>query len=115
MNTFFVACHEVATFGAEYYKLSQRCGLETLISELVFKRAFRKCILLTPCSHFSLQKTVEKVSPILITLTSRSDSDFERSNVSFKENKLDGFNPNSNDIDYYVRKNEEKILWFSGN
>ena len=62
---------------------------------------------------FSLQKTVGKVSPILVTLSSRSDSDFERSNVSLKENKPDGVNPNSNDIDYYVRQNEGKILWFS--
>ena len=53
------------------------------------------------------------MSPILVTLTSRSDSDFERSNVSLKENKPDGVNPNSNDIDCYVRKNEGKILWFS--
>ena len=45
-------------------------------------------------------------------LTSRSDSDFERSNVSLKENKPDGVNLNSNDIDYYVRNNEAKILWF---
>ena len=58
-------------------------------------------------------KTVGKVSPILVTLTSRSDSDFERSNVSLKENKSDGVNPNSDDIDYNVRKNEGKILWFS--
>ena len=29
------------------------------------------------------------MSPILVTLTSRSDSDFERSNVSLKENKPD--------------------------
>ena len=64
------------------------------------------------CIH-SLRKTVGKVSPILVTLTSRSDSDFESSNVSLKENKPDGANPNSNDIDYYVRKNEGKILWFS--
>ena len=53
------------------------------------------------------------MSPILVTLTSRSDSDFEISNVSLKENKPDGVNPNSNDIDYYVRKNEGKIRWFS--
>ena len=33
-----------------------------------------------------------KVSPILITLTSRSDSDLERSNASLKENKPDGVN-----------------------
>ena len=53
------------------------------------------------------------MSPILVTLTSCSDSDFESSNVSLKENKPDGVNPNSNDIDYYVRKNEGNILWFS--
>ena len=53
------------------------------------------------------------MSLILVTLTSRSDSDFERSNVSLKENKPDGVNPNSNNIDYYVRKDEGKILWFS--
>ena len=53
------------------------------------------------------------MSLILVTLTARSDSDFERSNVNLKENKHDGVNPNSNDIDYYVRKNEGKILWFS--
>ena len=47
------------------------------------------------------------------TLTSRSDSDFEISNISLKENKPDGVNPNSNDIDPYVRKNEGKIVWFS--
>ena len=56
---------------------------------------------------------MEQMFYILVTLTSRSDSDFERSNVSFKENKPDGINPNSNDIDNYVRKNEGKILWFS--
>ena len=54
-----------------------------------------------------------KVSPILVTLTSRNDSDFESSNVSLKENKPDGVNPNSNDIGYYGRKNEGKILLFS--
>ena len=44
---------------------------------------------------------------------SRSDSDFESSNVSLKENKPGGVNPNSNDINYYVRKSEEKNRWFS--
>ena len=44
------------------------------------------------------------MSPILVTLTSRSDSDFERSNHSLKENKPDGVDPNSNDLDYYVRR-----------
>ena len=66
------------------------------------------------CLH-SLRKTMGKVSPILVTLTSRSDSDSERSNVSLKENKPDGVNPNSNDIDHYVRKNKGRILWFSLN
>ena len=66
------------------------------------------------CVHlFNLQKTVGKVSQILVTLTLRNDSDFESSNVSLKENKPDGVNPNSNDIEHCVRKNEEKILWFS--
>ena len=52
------------------------------------------------------------MSPILVTLTSRSDSDFEGSNVSLKENKPDGVSPKSDDIGCYVRKNEGKILWF---
>ena len=62
--------------------------------------------------QFSLRKTVGKVSSILVTVTSRSDSDFERSNVSIKENKPDGVNPNSNDIDCSVRKNEGKLYGF---
>ena len=53
---------------------------------------------------FSLRKTVGKVSPILVTLTSRSESDFESSIVSLKENKPDGVNSNSNDIDYLRSK-----------
>ena len=36
------------------------------------------------------------MSPILVTLTSRSDSDFERSNISFKENTPDGVDMNFN-------------------
>ena len=56
--------------------------------------------------QISLRKTVGKLSPILVTLTSRSDSDVESSNVSLKENRPDGVNPNPNDIDQYVRKNE---------
>ena len=63
--------------------------------------------------YHSLRKTVEKASPILVTLTSPSNSDVKSSNVSLKENKSDGVNPNSNEIDYHVRKNEGKILWFS--
>ena len=50
-----------------------------------------------------------KPSPILVTLTSRSDSDFKISNVSLKENKPDSVNPNSNDIDYCVERIKEKF------
>ena len=60
----------------------------------------------------SLLKTVGKVSLILLTPMSGSDSDFESSNVSLKENKPDGVNPNSNDIDYYVRRIKEKFYGF---
>ena len=55
------------------------------------------------------------MSPILVTLTSCCDSNFESSNVSLNENKSTGVNPNSNGIDYCVRKNGGKILWFSAN
>ena len=65
-----------------------------------------------PFQKYSLRKSVGKVLLILVTLTSRSDSDFERSNVSLKENKPDVVNPNANDIDYYVRKNEGKYHGF---
>ena len=61
----------------------------------------------------SLRKTVGKVSPILVTLTSSSDSNFERSNISLKENIPDDVDPNSKGHNYCVRKNEGKILWFS--
>ena len=44
---------------------------------------------------------------------SRSDSDFERSNVSLKENKPNDVDLNSNDLDYCVRKSEEKSPWFT--
>ena len=53
------------------------------------------------------------MSPILVTLTSRSDSNFKLSNISLKENKPDGVDLNSDGLDYWVRKNEGKILWFS--
>ena len=53
-------------------------------------------------------KPQERMSP----LTSHSDSGFKRSNISFKENKLDGVDLNSNSLDYCVRKDEGKILWF---
>ena len=54
--------------------------------------------------YLSLQKTVGKVSPILV---------FERSNISLKETKPDGVDSNSNGLDYCVRNNEGKIRWFS--
>ena len=53
------------------------------------------------------------MSPILVTLTSRSDSNFEQSNISLKENKWDGDDLHSNGLDYCVRKNEGQIRWFS--
>ena len=54
------------------------------------------------------------MSPTLAMLTSHSDSTFERSNINLKKNKkdLDGVDPNSTALDYCVRKNEGKILWF---
>ena len=50
------------------------------------------------------------MSPILVTLTSYSDYNFERSNISLKKSKRDGVEPNG--LDYCVQKNEGKILWF---
>ena len=59
----------------------------------------------------SLRKTVGK------TLTdpgyARSDSNFERWNISLKGNKRDGVDSNSDGFDYCVRQNEGKILWFT--
>ena len=40
-------------------------------------------------------------------------SNFERSNISLKEDKQDGVDLNSNGLDYWVQKNEGKILCFS--
>ena len=53
------------------------------------------------------------MSSILVMLTSRSASNFERSNISVKENKRDGADQNSNGFDYCVQKKEGKIRWFS--
>ena len=47
------------------------------------------------------------MSPILVMLTLRSHSDFERSNIRLKENKPDGVDLNSNDLNICVRKKEE--------
>ena len=59
-----------------------------------------------------MRKAVGKVSPILVMLTSRNDSDFESSNVSLKENKPDGNNLNSNDIDITFERMKEKFNGF---
>ena len=53
------------------------------------------------------------MSPILVALTSLSDPDFERSNIHLKENSPDGVDLNSNGLDYNVRNNGGKIVWFS--
>ena len=58
-------------------------------------------------------KRKERMSLILVTLTSRCDSHFERLNTCYSENKLDGVDLNSNRRDCGVRKNRGKILWFS--
>ena len=44
------------------------------------------------------------MSPILVTPI--SDSNFERSNISFKEDKLDGVDPNSNG--YLLLRSKER-------
>ena len=53
------------------------------------------------------------MSLILVTLTSRSDSNLERSNISLKEKNPNGVDSNYNGLDYCVRKNEGKNLRFS--
>ena len=53
------------------------------------------------------------MSRILITLTSHSDSHFERSNTSFSENKLAGVDLNSNRCECGVRMYGGKIMWVS--
>ena len=50
---------------------------------------------------------------MLVTLTSCSGSNFERSNIILKGNKQNGVDPDSSGLDYCVRKNEGQILWFS--
>ena len=53
------------------------------------------------------------MSPILVTSTSDSDSNFERSNIGFKENKPDGADPTSDVFYYCVRRKEGITLRFS--
>ena len=57
----------------------------------------------------SAENRIGKVSSILVTLTSRSDSNFERSIISLKETKPDGVDFNSNGLDYCVRNDGGKI------
>ena len=56
-------------------------------------------------------RSCKKVS-LLVTLTSCSDSNFERSHISLKENKRGGVDSNSNGFDYCVRKSEGKFYGF---
>ena len=42
------------------------------------------------------------MSPILVMRTSRYDSNFECSNISLKENTLDGVDLNSDGLDYCI-------------
>ena len=60
----------------------------------------------------SPRKTVGKSVTGSATLTSRSDSDFESSNINLKENKPGGVDLNSNGFDYCVRKNKERFYGF---
>ena len=52
------------------------------------------------------------MSPILVTLTSPSNSDFERSNISFKENKPDGVDLSSNSLTTAFESTKEKFYGF---
>ena len=55
------------------------------------------------------------MSRIMVTLTSRSDSDFECSNTSFSENKLDGVDLNSINLALTnaFQRTEKKLDGFS--
>ena len=46
------------------------------------------------------------MSPILVTFTSHSDSNFRRSNIGFKENQPDGVDQKSDGFYYYFQKKE---------
>ena len=53
------------------------------------------------------------MTPVLVMLMSRNASNFERSNISLKENNRDGVDLNSSSLGYCVRKNLGKIACFS--
>ena len=69
-----------------------------------------------------LQETINVFCPLIQSVENRRKSvtdsgyaysNFERSNISLKENIPDGVDPNSDGYDCCVRKNEGKIRWFS--
>ena len=78
------------------------------------------CILSEFCDVTNCSLTVQSVENCRkechrswLPLTSHSDSNFERSNISFKENTQDGVDPNSNAFYYCVRKKEGRTLRLS--
>ena len=52
------------------------------------------------------------MSPILVTLTSRNDSNFEQSNISLQENKWDGVDLNSTGPTAAIERTKEKYYGF---
>ena len=54
------------------------------------------------------------MEPKTVTLTPHRDSDFESSNISVHDNKLDGIDLSSNSLDYCIRKSGRNILWCFG-
>ena len=101
-----------------------QCSVKNINFQLIDETLQRKrlhfsseIMIVTPIEssvHIKLEPQ-ERVSPILVTLTSRSDSNFERSYIciSLKESKRDDIDSKSTGFDYCFRKNEGKILWFS--
>ena len=61
---------------------------------------------------FSLRKTVGKSVTDSGYATSRSDSNFERSNISLKENKRDGVDSTSNGSTTAFERMKEKFYGF---
>ena len=57
-------------------------------------------------------KPLERVSPVLVRLTSRSDSDFERSNISLKRNKPNGVDLNSTVLIAAFERTKENFYGF---
>ena len=72
-----------------------------------FSPRFKKHAFCKNAKQFSLRKAIEIVSPILVTITSRNDSDFEHSNISLKELKPEGIDLNSNGLHYCVKRRKK--------